>query len=526
MWHPRAGYTMIELMTSIAIAVMFGLGVNKVFQIAGDTVGTGSAYAETTRANLAAQSVFNDDAQGFVLPPAAPFLIIRSETIPAYRNAADEQGDRDYDPAITSHAEATRRVRTVDLDLSGTEGDAGVPGETVPRTALHWRNHRIDQLTFFARGSFPRQTGNDGTYAADMRCDEAMIWYGHLKQPNAAGDLTDARNPGLQSLNWKDSSSLPETRATNPNNFYATDWVLGRVAILLREPMGGKNGVILDNRGVPQIYMQRGGKVGDDSLGPLAEQSFASEASSRDSPVAATNVYRMLWSRYDLAGTSIDGFRRILADAIPAGRANNWFEAAGLCYRFAGYPYPSRPLSSTGYARTVPVFLPHCTQFAVEYAGDFVTQAADGTVAAVAEDAQGFAVPAPDGVIDFYVRPDGGRAIRWYGYPRDLNGDGVIQGNRLKNNDMPDVVPLRDVARAPFRFERKLNQTNDSDLPPKADYAAATGVALDARYLCAWGPDTVDCPVPKMIRLTLTLDDPRGRLPPEGRTFEYVLSLP
>jgi hypothetical protein len=526
MRRPCTGFTVVELMTSIAIGAMLCLGVNTVFRITGDSVGAGAAYADATRANMAAQPVVFDDLQAAaVLPPAAPFLIIRSETIPAFRNAADERSDRDYNPAITSQAEATLRVRTVDLDVNGVEGETTVPGEMVPRTALHPRNHRIDQLVFFARGSFPRQTGNDGTYAANMRCDEAMVWYGHLKQPNAAGDLADARNPGLQSLNWS-RGQAPETRSTNPNNFYATDWILGRMPILLREPVGGMNGVIYDNHGVPQVYLQRGTSAVRTTLSPLTQQSHASASSLRDLAVGGADEYQIQWSRYDLAGTSIDGFRRILYDAIAAGRAD-WYEgAAGLGYRFAGYPYPTRPLSSAGYARTVPVFLPHCTQFVVEFAGDFVRQAPNGDVAPVARDALGFAIPDPDGVVDFVVRPDGGRAIRWYGYPRDLNGDGVIPGNRAKNNDMPDVIPVRDVAHAPFRFERNLNQTSNSDLPVKSNYATAAGVALDAKYLCAWGPDTVDCPPPRMLRLTLTLDDPRGRLPADGRTFEYTLNLP
>src|SRR5207245_1274405 len=41
------------------------------------------------------------------------------------------------------------------------------------------------------------------------------------------------------------------------------------------------------------------------------------------------------------------------------------------------------------------------------------------------------------------------RKIRWYGFPRDENGDGIVQGfrNGLSNNDLLDVVPVRDVVR-------------------------------------------------------------------------------
>jgi hypothetical protein len=43
-----------------------------------------------------------------------------------------------------------------------------------------------------------------------------------------------------------------------------------------------------------------------------------------------------------------------------------------------------------------------------------------------------------------------------------------------------------------------------------------------AQYICAWGPTDVK---PKLIRITLTLDDPTGRLP-EGQTYQYVYAVP
>ena len=50
------------------------------------------------------------------------------------------------------------------------------------------------------------------------------------------------------------------------------------------------------------------------------------------------------------------------------------------------------------------------------------------------------------------------------------------------------------------------------------------GILLFANdYTCAWGP--ADNVRPKMIRLTIVIDDPNGRLP-DGQTYEYVFSLP
>ena len=48
------------------------------------------------------------------------------------------------------------------------------------------------------------------------------------------------------------------------------------------------------------------------------------------------------------------------------------------------------------------------------------------------------------------------------------------------------------------------------------------------RYYAAWAPNDLrkGSPTrPKMLRITMTVDDPNGRLT-EGQTFEYVIDLP
>jgi hypothetical protein len=48
-----------------------------------------------------------------------------------------------------------------------------------------------------------------------------------------------------------------------------------------------------------------------------------------------------------------------------------------------------------------------------------------------------------------------------------------------------------------------------------------------ARYTCVWGPDvnTTYDPLPAMLRITLVMDEPAGRLA-EGQTYEFVIDLP
>ena len=44
-------------------------------------------------------------------------------------------------------------------------------------------------------------------------------------------------------------------------------------------------------------------------------------------------------------------------------------------------------------------------------------------------------------------------------------------------------------------------------------------------YVCAWGPGADPGTLPKLIRITVAIDDPNGRLNNE-QTYEYVFPLP
>src|SRR5690606_8883085 len=141
---------------------------------------------------------------------------------------------------------------------------------------------------------------------------------------------------------------------------------------------------------------------------------------------------------------------------------------AAFRYRFSANPHPTRPLDSIDVALTAPIFLSHCSQFIVEYAGDFTSQ--DPTTGALLAEVG----DQPDGVTDFIVDPDtGARSIRWYGLPRDARGTGVIRGESAPGrfgSDMLNVVPLRDVLRA-GGFERSAFERQVPTGRP--DYAAA-----------------------------------------------------
>jgi hypothetical protein len=89
-------------------------------------------------------------------------------------------------------------------------------------------------------------------------------------------------------------------------------------------------------------------------------------------------------------------------------------------------------------AKAMPVLLQNCSQFAVEFAGDYLTQDNDqyfppGTPNANQPNPDWGRIKriGPDGVVDYVVDHSAVTAsnynvsskIRWYGLPRDTNGD-------------------------------------------------------------------------------------------------------
>lgn len=492
--HPSSlrsrGFTLVEMIISIGIVVLVLVGVNTVFRTASDTAAVGQATSTTTRDMKAVQSVLANDWKGFATD--GPVMAIRSIAVPAFLSAADDSGDRDRDP------------RTRDKG-TGVETDLG-------RYIYHDGNHRIDMFAFFARGSFQRQTGSDTAFVTPTSSNEAWMWYGPLLLPN---NLATPKFYG---------PGDPDTNSTNrnDNNRYATQWILGRRVILLRTQAPS------DNKG---YYPRRTG------LTPLT-------ASSTD----ISSTWTLQTSRFDLAQTSIDEYRPIVANVISSGVLTWWQQFVYNCY---GNPFVGSSPTSTTVAQAVPCFLNNCSQFMVEYAGDFLTQdnnSASPTFGQVPV-VSGAPVDASDGMVDFVVDksadPTGAdpthskwiKRIRWYGLPRNINtaDDGATPMIRATGtgadaiNQLIDVVPLRDVRAAAglptqvtgglpgqAAFERGLSPA----IPATGNYADVG--TLQQSYTCVWGPANVK---PSMLRITVKVNDPTGRLA-NGQIYEFVLGQP
>jgi hypothetical protein len=536
--------------------------------------------------------------------------------------------DRDYDPNGTL-PNRLAAILTLDLDNDNTEGETNVAGEVTRASTYNFRNHRSDTFSFFARDLFPRQTGNDGTLVADMTSNEAWIWYGHLQLPNGSGGFTTNTLPGFGNI------------TDNPNNFTASQWILGRMAVLLKEP--DQDGYIETADGTQHWFAFRDTTKDDPGYAPNINQVFRGEEMSPlwygagfSGRIGNASVGTLNNGRYDLAGTSVDAFKRTvdgiyqaLEDELqnrrsggnptsPAPPEPAWWMymfhedstpgSAGNPRPFRANPFVVKPVTAQTYSQQAPVMLPGCTQFIVEYAGDFLDQDNDansqtfGQVENVCfelpwqldppgappaspfpsnyiqpdtDDAIDFIVDwvdaDNDGVIDPGERPTMRQRIRWYGLPRDTDGDTNIWGGasnlaRRNVNLLKDVLPLRDVAftgavntlsqpqirtplaalqnagasfekigprriASPFRESLTTIKTSSTDGQSRAptlrmldNYAAPGGAGMQPSeyYTCVW---TSADKKPLLFRIIIVIDDPNARLS-DGKTFEYVFKVP
>ncbi len=742
----NCGFTLIEVMISIFLTLLLIIGINQAFKIMSSTVGAGQAMGVSTRDSFSAQLVLQQEiSQALSHSAETPFLIIDSQAQRAFRHKQDLEFDRDGDPM------------TIDLNNNNAEGEAPlrpdlpysanqVRGERKWWFQQNDRIHRTDMLGFFTNGLYRRQTGNDGdalpdgftavdprtpgnreaygpatpSFAAQQSSQQAYVWFGHLWLPTAA-------NPAaVPTTGWYVDTATPQmpsypgegTYATNPYNYLATDWIVGRMQILLTpgwkrpdvamdvplnwndwhkmEPTSLRGTKTLgtdDNRPAPAPVdrAQTSGTTHGQLLTAIDRPPFVGPPLKRTQinnpqefaaylPLAhyqtmnrdkTGRIFTHPWSantpadwsaaswdkaaefqsveagRYDCAVGDFSTFKSILMQSIARAnsynyqnQAYNWRWWEPLSYRFRANPNIMKPMDAAGVAQAQPVLLRHCTQFLVEFAGDFVKQSNDvqvprgspqqylntdyGNVMDVYFDKKD---PQPtDGIIDYYVLKGNVndpktwvRKIRWYGFPRDIDNDDRVLGYResrtgegaMTNNDIVDVVPVRDILLTGFTktadpvtkkmrtwaghgwdgsgiqnpaavppdplptfagapFEKDLEAFDNADGMhmgylrsqgmagvggSTGDYA--TSVAQDSRYFCAFGPvgseqnnsgggrrayaanitsPSSSNPVMplvaddsltriKLLRITITLDDPNNRLP-EAQTFEYVIALP
>jgi len=519
----QSAFTLVEVMISIAIALVLILGISQIFSLAQQATGAGNAVLASSEADRGVMPTLTQDFRTMVDGVNAPAIAFSSCAISAFRNRADMVNDADGNSATLNP-------------------NPGVGVTTLSYTQMNERIHRADKLCFFVRDHFTRQTANRNSpnLTSPTASNEAFVWLGHLSLPNNA-TIVNWNSTSPQSGTWFNPGELtpvPPQTGTNDNNLFASDWVLGReVIVMLPHPPGGESFFA----GPP--------------VTPAGDALSIFSASFAGIPLSA--------SRYDLAGTDIDDYRKLLASRYTSPSATNWGWQNLLGYngnamtdpRYKGNPFPHKPPSgapvgwmAAAAAQTYPVFVKGCTQFAVEYAGNFVTQYQDPGNANFGQVAS--ANPDPTGKIDFIPVKDLSvnppvwtRHIRWYGFPRDPNDEGSIRVTGPAGQFQSGVCPLRDTLLAApnvaavypsAQYTAIANRAPNERAVPIGNYVAGRNykTAMQAGsqsasnyYVCAWGPDTINFPQPKMIRITFAIDDPAGHLS-TSQVYEYVFTLP
>lgn len=585
------GFTLIELMVSIAIALLLILGVNVVFKTTSQTVGAGNGLLASVRDMRTVGATLGNDFAGFLAPNSgsspdatkAPFFVIHSENMYAFRNFNDQDAAADrinpyHDVNLFSTASPAGQTF---YNLTGVSSGPSSGANYCPVPLVNFRNHRVDRLAFFSNGLSLRQTGQDANqiYTKDS-ANTALVIYEHGAQPNnrfytsPTSAAATWYNPGV----FASTGTTGSAGLSNDNNFYSADWMLTRTAILLNPTPQSTNGFFADP---------------GSGLGPFIGTSLSTGISGSTGGAIGT-TYALQDCRIDLAAIGLSAYNsptRVGGIASYASGGPNfgadWYnQVIGVAstsgngppaWRALVSPYilPDPALSvgtslpkitSYGLAKASNALIRGCSQFIVEYTGNFYTKAVNGmpelylhdknlTYSAATGKPNGGtsqSVPKADGwgTLDFYETPgtQAGkslahpRALRWYGFPRSATPYASTPtvpagGANQPSTSNParidpgsgDVMPLQFVystfnsawasAADAERIDPRLVSVFSSD--PKLWHSMDPTV--NYQYTAAWGPD-VRQPLPRLIRITIGLDDHEGRLK-QPQMFEYIFAL-
>src|SRR3954464_14171425 len=117
-----------------------------------------------------------------------------------------------------------------------------------------------------------------------MTADEAWVWYGHLWLPNNNGAWPAPSNATTPSVTFPGESTYSgnpsATIANNPNNYYATQWILGRVAILLAQPDIFTHAI----NNAPRFYVTDTSAGAPSAMSPLQAGAYDSNKSDTLAP--------------------------------------------------------------------------------------------------------------------------------------------------------------------------------------------------------------------------------------------------
>lgn len=569
------GFTLVEVLISIGIALVLIVGISQIFALAQKTSGAGVSLVSAIESQRSIQNTLVEDMRNMVTGTGSPGLVIGSYSIPAFRNKLDAQANRGSV-----------------VQFNDTQGSGSLPYTASPAQAyeVNDRIHRLDRLCFFARGHYESQTADPPNYVSHVTSAEAFIWLGHLALPNnqaitdwdpqsPAGNNSPLADPAIDFVNPGASNGLGGSLgpvSSNDNNAYASDWILSREVILLtpfRNPQPVTGFQYTDRTSCPLSMWPAA--VSTSTVGAPQAPLYSSRYDVYYFPLILGDPLNICKQVYSTNPDFVDTWWQNVSGLFPAPVKPSYVY---IDRRYYANPFPTKPgAGSKNYsayskdpaawmsgaaAQTAPIFVRGCSQFVVEYAGNFLTQNQDTTSSNFGKIIA--AAPDPSGKLDFIPVWDASigtwrRQIRWYGFPRDVDGDGQVALNVVspfpgQSKAVPlqpayDTVPLNDVITAagllpnPYRdvpgkslgFEKSCptdtyangNMTSMNFIPTPTRPPDPMRPYRSSPYVCAWDPGAPATaePRPKMIRIVIGIDDPSGRLNSQ-QLFEYVFTLP
>ncbi len=466
------GFTLVELLVSVAVIVLLGLFIGTVFTSVSDAVSSGLSASEVvTKAPVAGRQL--DDDVGAMIGPTGSqngFLVIMHNQITDNGNTND-----------------------------------GVP---IVEEEGFRRPVRSDQLLFFAERSHfeasAPERAND--YAASTTAGSVRVWYGHARMtpPNGAVAAPDGEKDATGPLGLQ-----------GPNRL-ASDWVLGRHVLFLEgwnqtppQPNAHPDVTHTD----PKMPTKRG-------TAAYWSAQLHQNKGFQPPTLVANRLYAGVTDR------TADSLTEIMNHVSPGPkyrykRTYLYAFAAHLDGRIRVNPSPVFLPNSPAHsyrawqvAQQHPMFLKNVSDFAVDFAGDYEDNPDINN-----------ATPKPDGRPD--VDDDTGQ-LKWYNhfYNNPQNGSNFTNSGNYSSAFAITYQPA--TTGSQYGFTTSPNSQKDPiyDQDPQAPNGNALAYADAAMVFRHDGGRGW----PYLLRIRYRLHDAQGNVTDHqgnpGRVFEHVIALP
>ena len=343
--HSTPAFTIMELLVAITITTLMLLLINQLFFQTSRAISQGVALSNTMGDSRTASEQFARDAQDMTGPSdltGKGFLVIVQRIVGDWDGDGvlePDQGEGVAIPSVTYGGGETTELLRSDQLVFIKRRDTADP--TLDRP-----------LTPVSKNTFSNATANSA--------EHIRIWYGHVLKT-----LPDGSAPGFDLGR--------EKKSPHPNRL-GTDWILGRQALFL--------GYDTDDIDIEDIILA-GGEAGYNSpvsgYGDPGDDGFPR-------PVYTTSNLALYMGLTDVTYKTLQYILKTL-DHQPDPHK---YAAKAYDYTYAQYHLHANPVPKYAYspsntsidsyerafaawqiAQTHPVFMNHCSDFQVSFAGDY-----------------------------------------------------------------------------------------------------------------------------------------------------------